>query len=204
MSVEQRRNRLITAAIAVMNREGVSRATTRAICAEAEMPHGVFHYCFHSKRDLYAAVLATDSEVDLESVWPKIVPRSTPKENLDRLLLAYWEDIEADPAAQLTLFDLSSFALHDPELQELPKLAHAASLRTICNHMKRFSQEAQVALTVDEHIIARLVCSTLEGVTWSWLSDRDGAAARTTLSHFADSISSSMTSVSDSPDTTRR
>src|SRR5215470_18932370 len=48
-----RRAQLISAARAVMAREGVAAATTRRITEEAGLPHGSFHYWFAGKEELF-------------------------------------------------------------------------------------------------------------------------------------------------------
>lgn len=78
ISAGERREQLVAAALRVMRRDGIAAASTRAICAEAGMPHGAFHYCFHSKKELYAALLASDIEIDLGAAWPHISPDASP------------------------------------------------------------------------------------------------------------------------------
>ncbi|PZP31807.1 MAG: hypothetical protein DI613_08870 [Kocuria rhizophila] len=159
MSAGERREQLVAAALRVMRRDGIAAASTRAICAEAGMPHGAFHYCFHSKKELYAALLT--------------------------LLLAFWSQIETDPDAQLVLFDLGSFALRDPELQELPQHEHAASLEKATGYITRLADEARLDFAQDERVLAELVLDTLNGVAWSWLAHRDNDLARQSLERFA-------------------
>ena len=57
VSADVRRERLVEAAIRVMVRDGVAKATTRSIVAEADMPLGAFHYCFRSKEELLENVI---------------------------------------------------------------------------------------------------------------------------------------------------
>ena len=144
ISAGGRREQLVAAALRVMRRDGIAAASTRAICAEAGMPHGAFHYCFHSKKELYAALLASDIEIDLGAAWPHISPDASPFETIRTLLLAFWSQIETDPDAQLVLFDLGSFALRDPELQELPQHEHAASLEKATGYITRLADEARL------------------------------------------------------------
>ncbi|MGI5122724.1 TetR/AcrR family transcriptional regulator [Marinactinospora thermotolerans] len=188
ISADERRRRLLAAALRVMKREGIAAATTRAICAEAGMPHGAFHYCFRSKRELYGALLASDIEIDLDPVWPEISPAASPRENIRTLLLAYWSQVEADPDAQLVLFDLGSFVLRDPELRELPRGEYAASLEKVTGYIVRLGEEAGLTYLCEERAIAELVVTTLNGVAWSWLAHRDGVAARASLERFAELV----------------
>ena len=75
MSAGDRRELLVAAAIRVMTRDGVAKATTRAIASEAEMPLGVFHYAFRSKQELMTMVTETiarqsKAEIDvIRSIW---------------------------------------------------------------------------------------------------------------------------------------
>lgn len=186
ISAEERRKLLVAAALRVMKRDGIATASTRAICAEAGMPHGAFHYCFHSKKELYAAILANDIEIDLGAAWPRISPNASPVENIRTLLMAFWSQIEADPDAQLVLFDIGSFALRDPDLYEIPTVEHAASLDKATEYIIRLGTEAQLEFLDDERILAELVLDMLNGVAWSWLSHRDNGLARRALERFAD------------------
>ncbi|MBB6119182.1 TetR/AcrR family transcriptional regulator [Nocardiopsis algeriensis] len=185
---DERRRQLLAASLRVMKREGIAAATTRAICAEAGMPHGAFHYCFRSKRELYAALLASDIEIDLDAVWPELSPEADPQENIRKLLLAYWSQVEADPEAQLVLFDLGSFVLRDPELQELPGQEYRASLDRATGYITRLGDEAGLTYLCEEHTLAELVVTTLNGVAWSWLAHRDSAVARASLTQFAELV----------------
>src|ERR1700685_2397668 len=47
------RNRLISAAIAVVTRDGLTAATTRRISEQAGLPLGTFHYWFSNKEELF-------------------------------------------------------------------------------------------------------------------------------------------------------
>ncbi|MFD1364998.1 TetR/AcrR family transcriptional regulator [Actinoplanes sichuanensis] len=185
ISAADRRKLLVAAALRVMRRDGIAAATTRAICAEAGMPHGAFHYCFHTKKDLYAAVLASDREIDLDDAWPDIRPEATPEENIATMLTAYWTQIESDPGAQQVLFELGNVALRDPELQDLPQAEHRESLEKATGYITRLAKEAGFTYLRDEAVLADLVLATLNGVAWSWLSHRDDARARAGLDQFA-------------------
>lgn len=57
MSVEKRREALIEAAYRVIADHGVEGATTRRVCAGANMPLASFHYAFESRMALLTAVM---------------------------------------------------------------------------------------------------------------------------------------------------
>ncbi|MCS7483529.1 TetR/AcrR family transcriptional regulator [Umezawaea endophytica] len=185
IDADTRRRMLVAAALRVMKREGIAAATTRAICAEAGMPHGAFHYCFRSKQELYAALLATDINITLDVEWPAVDPRAEPVENLRTLLRSWWSAVETDPEAQLVLSELVNLALRDPELGELPAWGHRTYLDKAVSRVDHFAAEARLHLTIDTRAFAEMVVAALGGVIDSWLSHRDATTAVETLDGFA-------------------
>ncbi|MEU1799557.1 TetR/AcrR family transcriptional regulator [Streptomyces sp. NPDC019937] len=185
VSADVRRERLVAAALRVMKRDGIAAATTRAICAEADMPHGAFHYCFRSKQELYAALLSTDINLTLDAAWPAVVPAADPAESIRALFRTYWAAVQEDPETQLVLTELVHLALREPELSELPAWEHRAYHDKVVSHLERFMDEAQLELTVATRVLAEMVISALSGVVSSWLSHRDSAVAMEALDHFA-------------------
>lgn len=185
LSAAERRRLLVAAALRVMRRDGVAAATTRAICAEAGMPHGAFHYCFHTKKDLYAALLATEVEVDLDDLWAGITTDIPVEESIRMLLLGYWTAIEAEPDAQLVLYELGDLALRDPDLQDLAQWEQQAAVEKATEAVARLAAEGGFALRRDPRAVAELVVSTLDGVARAWLRHRDDGRARATLTDLA-------------------
>ncbi|WP_279579831.1 TetR/AcrR family transcriptional regulator [Fodinicola feengrottensis] len=79
MSADERRQDLVAAAIRVLARDGVAKASTRAIVAEAAMPLGFFHYCFRSKQELFMQVIGTINERNRRAAIDAVRPhRSLP------------------------------------------------------------------------------------------------------------------------------
>ncbi|MER8237312.1 TetR/AcrR family transcriptional regulator [Streptomyces sp. NPDC101490] len=186
LSADVRRELLVAAALRVMKRDGIAAASTRAICAEAGMPHGAFHYCFRSKQELYAALLAADISIDLDAAWGAVTPDTDPAATLRALLRVYWTAVEADPEAQLVLRELVNLALREPELHDLPAWEHRAYLDKTVVYLERFAQEADLEYTIATADLAQLLVESFGGVVSAWLAHRDDAVARTSLDHFAD------------------
>jgi AcrR family transcriptional regulator len=188
LTATQRRELLVAAALRVMRRDGVAAATTRAICAEAEMPQSAFHYCFHTKKDLYRALLATETEFDLDGIWPTITKTTNPAEQVLALLIAMWEGIEKFADAQLVLFELSDLALRDPELADLAVWEQHSAVTMATKAINRLATETGIALPMEVGNLAELVVATLDGVARAWLRHRDNNRARQTLADFAATI----------------
>ncbi|GAA2691614.1 MULTISPECIES: TetR/AcrR family transcriptional regulator [Actinosynnema] len=185
VSASVRRELLVAAALRVMKRDGVAAATTRAICAEADMPHGAFHYCFRSKRELFTALLSTGINTSLDAAWPAISPDLPAVDNIRTLLDAFWTAFQADPEAELVLGELVALAQREPELRELPAWQHREYTAKAAAHLERLARESGVEYAVDGALLAEMVVSVLDGVASSWFSHRDDELARAALEQFA-------------------
>lgn len=183
--IEVRRRLLAEAAMAVMKREGVAAASTRAICRQAGMPHGAFHYCFHSKRELFTTLIEADFDAPLEAAWKEIELDTEPVVGLRILFREYWAGLERDPEHQLVLSELTSYALRDEELREMPIWEHAAYREKISQHLKHFQDQLRISFAIPVEEFAELVLAALSGVTTAWLAHRDGELARRSLDRFA-------------------
>ncbi len=185
MRAHDRRKLLTQAALQVMKRDGVVAASTRAICAEAGMPHGAFHYCFRSKQELYAELLSADIDVELDDAWAKIDADGDIRASIQALLEAYWCTVEADPALQIVLTELTTLALREPSLRELPEWEQRAYRARITGHLERFAERAGVDYSIPIRTLTEMILAALSGVTTAWLSSRDDETARTTIAEFA-------------------
>lgn len=188
MRADERRDLLTQAALRVMKREGVKAATTRAICAEAGMPHGAFHYCFRSKRELYAALLSTDINVDLDHAWTRIDSAGDIRASIHALLDAYWHTVEGDPDVQIVLTELTTLALRDPDLRELAEWEQQAYRERVSGHLERFAGHARVEYTIPVSLLADMILAALSGITNSWLSLRNDEAAQRSIGEFANTF----------------
>lgn len=121
MSADARREPLVQAAIRVMTREGVAKATTRAIATEADMPLGIFHYAFRSKQELMAKVtetIARQSKAEIDAA----VLTGPPPELYDVILAglsAYFDHVVGNPHEHLVTYELTTAALRDEELGDV-------------------------------------------------------------------------------------
>lgn len=173
------------AAMTVMKREGIAAASTRAICQEAGMAHGVFHYCFRSKRELFAALTEADFNAPLEDAWGKLGPTTDPEDGFRDLFAEYWSSSEKDAGHQLVLLELTNYALRDEELRGLPQWEHSAYRDKIAHHLQQFQAQLGVEFTIPADELAELILAALSGVTTAWLAHGDGKIARRSLDQFA-------------------
>ncbi len=179
MSAGERRELLVQAAIRVMTRDGVANTTTRSIVAEADMPLGVFHYCFRSKEELFEQVMATINETSFDAVVPVLNGDETFEQILIDGLQAYWAHVVKDRGPHQLTYELTQHALRTTPSAAQRQYDHYYELN------KRFLAGV-TELTRHEWLIpldtvSRYLLAVIEGVTFQWLVDGDAEAASSVL-----------------------
>lgn len=174
MSVADRREALVGAALAVIERDGVHAATTRAIVAEAGMSLASFHYAYTSRDELLEAVVrrvvegyAAASE-GLEMDGPPEV------EALVRsAITSYVELLRADPAREQGMIELSLYSMRTPELRAIATAQYDAYQTFIESVMERIAELTGARWKVPTSELARLVTMMTDGLTLGYLVNRD-------------------------------
>jgi len=183
MSAEDRRDRLVEAAIRVMTRDGVSRATTRAIASEAGMPLGVFHYAFHSKQELVTRVtetIAQQSKADMDRV---VFAGETVDlyEVLLGALTAYFDHVVAHPLEHLVTYELTTAALRDPELEDVARRQYDYYLKENEELLLAAAEYFGFEFIEPVEVITRYALSVMDGLALNWLARGDEEEAREVL-----------------------
>ena len=183
MAAEDRREKLVEAAIRVMTREGVAKATTRAIAAEADMPLGVFHYAFRSKQELMAMVtetIARQSKADIDEA-----VLSGHSANLEELILAglcaYFDHVVDHPQEHLVTYELTTTALRDPELEDVAKRQYDYYLEENEKLVAAVAELVGVEFDDPIPVVSRFVFSTMDGLALNWLARGDEEEAHEVL-----------------------
>jgi AcrR family transcriptional regulator len=180
MSAADRREKLVEAAIRVMTREGVVRATTRAIAGEAGMPLGVFHYAFRSKAELMAVVTQTiaqqsKAEIDAATLSGDM---DDPYELVVNGLCAYFDHVVANPHEHLVTYELTTTALRDPELEEVAKRQYDYYLVENEKLLGAVAELMGFEFTAPIPVVSRYVFSVMDGLALNWLARGDEDEAR--------------------------
>lgn len=189
MSASERRAALARAALAVVDRDGVHAATTRAIVAEAQMPLGSFHYAVPSRdellRDVVELVVEGEGDAALAGL---LVDAVDPGDAIRRTLTAYLDHVRAAPGREQAMFELTQYALRSPELADLPAEQYARYHALAAEVLTAAEAHLGIRWTVPVADLARLVVTLTDGVTLAWLADRDDAAALRTIDLAADAL----------------
>jgi AcrR family transcriptional regulator len=181
----ERRELLLQAAWRILVRDGFAAATTRAICAEAGMKQGVFHYCFTSRDELLREVSASLLDAQVSASIGAVGREGTMAESVGRAFAAYWDTVEADPGLHRVLYEITTSVLRDAAASEIARFQYARYLDTVLATLGEIAEIRNITWDLPEIVMARQVVTVLDGLTLHYLVDQDGAAARAALQAFA-------------------
>lgn len=128
LKATERREQFVAAAVAVMAREGLERATTRRIAEEAGAPQGIFHYLFN-KDELFREVVAAITHQIEEVVREAVDPSRGLAAAIEDGLRAFWVHVVTDDGLQLMQYELTIYARRTPGCEWLAKWQYNRYLR---------------------------------------------------------------------------
>lgn len=180
-----RREMLLDAAFRVISERGVSAATTRAICAEADMPLASFHYVFESQQELMRQLLrrVIDSAGNMERV-----PEFTDdlRTNVELMLLHALNWAIDNPGEDLAYYELGNYALRTPGFEELSRYRLAQSLEVIGRALSLLEAIHGGRIARDKQDLAWLVLTFIEGIGLMFLNSGDPEACKRAVKAYAE------------------
>src|SRR5882757_7690795 len=185
LAVAERRRMLIAAAARVMARDGIAQTTTRAITAEAGMPRGSFHYCFRSKDELLRELATTVVGDMVQAAQEAQTDTGDLPADLRAALRAMFAAITEHPDEQLVLYELTTYALRDPETVELARWQYESYYGQATEYLTFVAEQEGIGWSLPMPTLARLLVTVIDGLSLNWLPDRDSAAALGVLDAFA-------------------
>jgi AcrR family transcriptional regulator len=186
MPIDQRRDQLVSATLAVATREGLERTTMRAIAAEAGVALGVLHYCFTDKAELMRAVARHIHKLGLSVVLA--AAGSDPDHLMEDVVAAYADMITGSRPQYLLQHELTVASLRDPELAGVAAEQLATKLANAQMFLEVAGATAALSWTVPVEELARRLVIEMDGAVLAWLVDRDDAALRVALSSTGRSV----------------
>jgi AcrR family transcriptional regulator len=186
MAAKERREELIEAAIRVMVRDGVAKATTRAIVAEADMSLGVFHYCFTSREEMLNEVATRITDRAGAASRQAFARARDLRTGIVEGLQAFWKGVEANPGEHLVSYELTQYALRQEGMGELARRQYAHYLEVHAELLEEAAAAANVEWTVPVPTLARYMNSMLDGLTFCWVVDRDSDSSQDVLELMSD------------------
>lgn len=184
-SFEERRQSLIAATWRILIRDGIAAATTRAICAEAGVKQGMFHYCFSDRGELMREIAAGLMDGQVAASLQVVDTSGSMADAVNRALEVYWDAVESDPGTHQVLYEITTSVLRDERTAEIARFQYRRYLEGVLQSLSQIASIRQIRWDLDSEVLARQVVTVLDGLTLHYLVDRDGPAARAALRSFA-------------------
>lgn len=179
-----RRELLLDAAFRVISRGGVQAATTRAICAEADMPLASFHYVFESQQELMRQLLhrVIDAAGNMERV-----PEFTDdlETNVELMLLHSFEWAVANPGEDLAYYELGNYAMRHEGMEDLARYRTEHAVELIIRAFYLLEAIHGSNMVRDKRDVAWMALTFVEGIGMMYLSSRDEQTCRRAIKSFA-------------------
>ncbi|MFE5495718.1 TetR/AcrR family transcriptional regulator [Streptomyces virginiae] len=188
MPSAERRRQLTEAAIRVMARDGVARATTRSVCAEAGVSLSVFHYCFESKQALLESVIVAITEHGITVAREAIRPRATLRETVRAGFRAYWDHVAANPGEHMLTYELTQYALRRPGFEHLARRQYQLYSDTYTELIEQLRRLMPFELRVPVPVLARYLAAMTDGLTLNHLVLGDAEGVEAVLDMIADQV----------------
>jgi AcrR family transcriptional regulator len=181
IAAADRRARLAEAALTVAAREGLAAASTRAIVAEAGMPLASFHYAVPSRDELLRDVVGLVVTQEGEAAGALLGDAADVPGALRDALGGYLDLVRRDPGREQAMFELTQHALRTPGLDDLPAEQYARYHDVAAALLEAGAERLGIGWAAPVADLARLLVSLTDGITLSWLAERDDEATERAL-----------------------
>lgn len=183
-----RRADILAAAMRVLARDGIAQTTTRKIAAEAGLNQATVLYYARSKDDLLLAVLRETMRLTREVVLAASPVGRPPREAMRQCLLAFWAYVEAAPELQVIQYELTLYALRNPDSAWLAREKFTGYCAVVEGLLRDTYSAAGAACMAPFDALARFIVAGLDGLILQFVSDRDASRARGDLAALAASV----------------
>jgi AcrR family transcriptional regulator len=176
VKASERHGQLVSAARAVLVRDGIAATTLRSVAAEAGVPLGTLHYVFPSKELLIRAVI-DDVRDEVSAVLAGVAEKHAGLERAIRDgLRAFWEQqIVGDPRQPLMRQELFLYAVRTPGLEGLARWQVEGYGRIVAAWCQDAANNAGELCAVPFDTLARALVGGVMGIALQYLGDQDRA-----------------------------
>ena len=176
VKASERRGQLVSAARAVLVRDGIASTTLRSVAAEAGVPLGTLHYVFASKELLIRAVIE-DVRDEVSAVLTGVAQNHAGLEGAIRQgLRAFWEQqIVGDPRQPLMRQELFLYAVRTPGLEGLARWQVEGYGLIVAAWCQDAADNAGELCAVPFDMLARVLVGGVMGIALQYLGDQDRA-----------------------------
>lgn len=201
ISAEQRREQFIEAAIRVMSKEGLERATTRRIAEEAEAPQGAFHYLFDDKNQMLTEVVAAIT-LQVEQVLRTAVdPERGLAAAIEDGVRAFWRHVVSDDGLQLMQYELTIFARRTEGFEWLAAWQYGRYVAAVQDVFGAAAAAEGLSPAIGIDGLARFLVAAVDGLVIQYEVHHDAEQSERDLEHV---IRAAMLLAECHPSTSRR
>ncbi len=177
---------------------GVEGATTRRICAKADMPLASFHYAFESRIALLQAVMDTAVPTDLTNMLDTIVAadvatspssRETMRHSMYQHLHVFYALLKADPGRMQATISLGIYAHKHPELQPAGRQMYERLYDVAALGLEASARKTGIEWDQPVRELAPVIIATANAITLIYLSTADDAVVDQIISSTCDAMS---------------
>jgi AcrR family transcriptional regulator len=175
---QERRRRLIEAAMRVIEREGLAATSTRAVAAEAGMNQAMLHYSFAGKDALLGAVLDEIHAGVAEVLAGSVAGATDLAQGIARIAEAYWAHTVNTPGLQRMQYELTLYALNTPEHAALARRQYEGYVAALS---AAFEALPAPAGSPSRRVLAGICVAAMDGLILQHLATGDRAAGEAQL-----------------------
>ena len=164
MSVDARREQFVRAAIEVMSREGLDRATTRRIADHAGAAQGAMHYAFRDKNELLTAVLGEITRQVEQVLRDAVDPTQGLAVAIEDGLQGFWRFATADDGLQLAQYELTIFCRRTPGFEWLATWQYTRYAAAAQEVFQAAADHDATPPTIDVADLCRFIVAAVDGL----------------------------------------
>ena len=177
-----RRSAILEAAVRVLARDGLAQASTRKLAAEAGINQATLLYHVGSKDELLLEVLREMMRQTREIAVAAAIDHEMPlREAIANSLRAFWCHVEETPELQVMQYELTLYALRNPEAAWLAREQYSGYCAVVEGVLRAACERQGTPCAVPYDALARFIVGGLDGLILQFVSDKNIARARNDL-----------------------
>lgn len=173
-----RRSEILEAAIRVLARDGLAQASTRKLAAEAGINQATLLYYVGSKDKLLLAVLREMMRQTQEIAVAAASEDMSLREAIASSLRAFWQHVEATPELQVMQYELTLYALRNPDASWLAREQYRGYCEVVEGVLRAACERQGIVCAVPADALARFIVGGLDGLILQFVSDQNTTRAR--------------------------
>lgn len=173
----ERRRTLIDAALTIIARDGIGAASTRAVAHEAGASLASYHYAFQSQAELMEALIEDTLSFERLGMESAMLEATDLRSTMRLCFANYFEGLKANPQREMAMLELTQYALRTPGLEHYASKQYRHYYALAQGMIEALAMGFGVQYSMPTPTLARLIVVFTDGLTTTWLAERDEAQA---------------------------